>query len=113
MVNRGVGDAPDGRPDRRRGGLLAANPTCSRSVPHGRLGQHRARGRLSLIPEASSVTVARGDEELKERVQLCLTPGASVKPAAEGWNLRTGDHLPVTSAKEVDVSLIAILAKGF
>ncbi len=36
----------------------------------------------------------------------------SVEPA-EGWNLRAGIHVPVTSAKELDFSLIVILTKGF
>src|SRR3990172_6132647 len=68
--------------------------------------------RLFLILELNSVTVLRGDEELKERVQLYVTPGVSVEPA-EGWNLRAGVHLPVTSARELDWSLIVILTKGF
>jgi len=68
--------------------------------------------RLFLILELNSVTVMRGEAEIRERVQLYLTPGVSVEPA-EGWNLRAGVHLPVTSANEVDSSLIVILTKGF
>jgi hypothetical protein len=58
------------------------------------------------------VTVVRGDEALKEKVQLYLTPGVSVEPA-RGWNLRAGIQLPVTSAKEFDYNVIIILTKGF
>jgi len=36
----------------------------------------------------------------------------SVEPA-EGWNLRAGVHLPVTSARELDWRLIVIATKGF
>lgn len=68
--------------------------------------------RLGLILELNSVTVVRGNEELKERVQLYLTPGVSVEPA-KSWNLRGGVQLPVTSAKEFDYQLIVILTKGF
>jgi len=68
--------------------------------------------RLFLILELNSVTVMRGDEELKERVQFYLTPGVSVEPA-EGWNLRAGVHLPVTSTRELDWSLIVIATRGF
>lgn len=68
--------------------------------------------RLGLILEVNSVTVVKGDEELKERVQLYLTPGVSVEPA-KGWNLRAGIQLPVTKAKEFDYNLIVILTKGF
>lgn len=58
------------------------------------------------------MTRIRGDDELRERVQLYLTPGVSVEPA-KGWNLRAGIQLPVTSAKEFDYNLIVILTKGF
>lgn len=68
--------------------------------------------RVGLILELNSVTVVKGDEELKERVQLYLTPGVSVEPA-KGWDLRAGIQLPVTSAKEFDYNLIVILTKGF
>jgi hypothetical protein len=68
--------------------------------------------RLDLILELNSVTVVRGDDELKEQVQLYLTPGVSVEPA-KGWNLRGGIQLPVTSAKQFDYNLIVILTKGF
>ncbi|MBI2218174.1 MAG: transporter [Candidatus Rokubacteria bacterium] len=68
--------------------------------------------RLDLLLEMNSVMVVKGDEELKERVQLYLTPGVSVAPA-EGWNLRAGVQLPVTSAKEFDYNVIVILTKEF
>ncbi len=68
--------------------------------------------RLFLILELNSVTVMRGDDELNERVQLYLTPGVSAEPA-EGWNLRVGVHLPVTSARALDWSLIVIATRGF
>lgn len=67
--------------------------------------------RVGLILELNSVTVVRGDEELKERMQLYLTPGVSVEPA-KGWNLRAGIQFPVTSAKEFDFNVIVILTKG-
>lgn len=68
--------------------------------------------RLGLILELNSVMVVRGDEELKERMQLYLTLGVSVEPA-KGWNLRAGIQFPVTSAKEFDSNVIVILTKGF
>ncbi len=67
---------------------------------------------LGPILELNSVTRIRGDDELRERVQVYLTPGVSVEPA-KGWNLRAGIQLPVTSAKEFDYNLIVILTKGF
>lgn len=67
---------------------------------------------LAAILELNSVTLLHPGDPLTERVQLYLTPGVSVEPA-EGWNLRAGVHLPVTSAKEVDWSLIVILTRGF
>lgn len=68
--------------------------------------------RLGLILELNSVTVVRGDEELKETVQLYLTPGVSVD-LAKGWNLRGGTQLPVTNARQFDYNLIVILTRGF
>jgi len=67
---------------------------------------------LALLLELNSVTLLHRGDPLSERVQLYLTPGVSVEPA-KGWNLRSGIHLPVTSAKEVDYTLIVILTKGF
>ncbi|OGK82396.1 MAG: hypothetical protein A2X52_11395 [Candidatus Rokubacteria bacterium GWC2_70_16] len=67
---------------------------------------------LAAILELNSVTMLHPGDPLRERVQLYLTPGVSVEPA-EGWNLRAGIHLPVTSAKEVDWSLLVILTRGF
>lgn len=67
---------------------------------------------LALILELNSVTVVRGEEELKKRVQLYLTPGVSVRPA-QAWDLRAGMQVALTSAKEFDYSLIMILTKGF
>ncbi|MBI4589688.1 MAG: transporter [Candidatus Rokubacteria bacterium] len=68
--------------------------------------------RLGLILELNSVTMTQGEDPLKERVQLYLTPGMSVEPA-KGWNVRAGIQLPITSAKEFDYNLIVILTKGF
>ena len=67
---------------------------------------------LALLLELNSATVLHRGDPLTERVQLYLTPGVSVEPA-EGWNLRAGIHLPVTSAKELDYSVIVMLTKGF
>ena len=68
--------------------------------------------RLWLILELNSATLIKGEDPLKGRVQLYLTPGVSGEPA-EGWNLRAGIQLPVTSAKEFDYNLIVILTRGF
>ena len=67
---------------------------------------------LAVLLELNSVTLLHRGEPLTERVQLYLTPGLSVEPA-DGWNLRAGIHVPVTSARELDYSLIVILTKGF
>ena len=92
--------APPVRPDKAQS--VTANLTATYSLIE----------RLGLILELNSVTRIRGDDELKERVQLYLTPGVSVEPA-KGWNLRAGVQLPVTSAKEFDYNVIVILTKGF
>lgn len=70
--------------------------------------------RLGLILELNSVTRVGGenDDRLNERVQLYLTPGAAVEPA-EGWNLRAGVQLPLTSARQFDYNVVVILTKGF
>lgn len=67
---------------------------------------------LAVLLELNSVTVLHQGDPLTERVQLYLTPGVSVEPA-KGWNLRGGIHLPVTSARELEHSVIVILTKGF
>lgn len=68
---------------------------------------------LGLILEVNSVTRIGGeDDSLKERVQLYLTPGLSVEPS-EGWNLRGGVQLPLTSARQFDYNIIVILTRGF
>ncbi len=67
---------------------------------------------LALLLELNSVTLLHRGDPLSERVQLYLPPGVSVEPA-EGWNRRAGVHLPVTSARGLDWSLIVILTKGF
>jgi hypothetical protein len=93
-------------------GAEAVRPQKEEGVTANLTATYSPVKRLFLILELNSVTVLRGDEELNKRVQLYLTPGVSVEPA-EGWNLRAGIRLPVTSAKEVDYSLIVILTKGF
>ncbi|MBI2202771.1 MAG: transporter [Candidatus Rokubacteria bacterium] len=75
-------------------------------------GTYSPLERLALILELNGVTVTKGDEELKDRVQLYLTPGLSVE-LAKSWNLRAGAQLPVTSARDFDYNVIVILTKGF
>ena len=93
-------------------GAEAVRPHKEEGVTANLTATYSPVKRLFLILELNSVTVMRGDEELKERVQLYVTPGVSVEPA-EGWNLRAGVHLPVTSARELDWRLIVIATKGF
>lgn len=93
-------DAPRVRPDREQG--ITANLT----------GTYSPLEWVALILELNTATVIRGDEELRERVQLYLTPGLSVDPA-ERWNLRGGIQFPVSSAKESDYTLILMLTRAF
>ncbi|MBI2160823.1 MAG: transporter [Candidatus Rokubacteria bacterium] len=87
-------------------------PDKAQSVTANLTATYSPVERLGLILEMNTVTVVKGDEELKERTQVYLTPGVSVEPA-QGWNLRAGVQLPVTSAKEFDYNVIVILTKGF
>jgi hypothetical protein len=87
-------------------------PEREQAVTANLAGTYAIIERLGLILELNSAIVIKGDEELRKRVQLYLTPGVSVEPAA-GWNLRGGIQLPMTSAKEFDYNLIIILTKGF
>ena len=93
-------------------GEEAVTPDKEQGVTANLTGTFSLLGWLGLILELNSVTVVKGDEELKERVQLYLTPGVSVEPA-KGWNLRAGIQLPVTRAKEFDYNFIFIVTKGF
>ena len=68
--------------------------------------------RVGLMLEASTVTVVRGDEALRERPQLYLTPGLGVE-VAPGWNLRGGVQLPVTRARAFDYNALLILTRTF
>lgn len=88
------------RPDKEE--QVAANLTAT-CFPFERLG---------LILELNSVTLIKGEDPLRERVQFYLTPGVSAEPA-KGWNLRAGIQLPVTSARGFDYNLIIMLTKGF
>lgn len=70
--------------------------------------------RLGLILELNSVTRVGGeaDDGLNDRLQLYLTPGIAVEPAA-GWNLRAGIQVPLTNARQFDYNVVVILTKGF
>jgi len=92
-------------------GAEAVRPHKEEGVTADLTATYSPVGRLFLILELNSVTVMRGDDELKERVHLYLTPGVSAEPA-EGWNLRAGVHLPVTSARGLDWRVIVIATKG-
>ncbi|MBI3031239.1 MAG: transporter [Candidatus Rokubacteria bacterium] len=93
-------------------GEESIRPEREQVVTANLTGTYSPLERVGLILELNSVTMIRGEDPLKERVQLYLTPGVSVEPA-KGWNLRAGIQLPVTSAKEFDYTLIVILTKGF
>src|SRR3989338_389889 len=93
-------DEPRVRPDRQQ--QVTANLTATYSPVAA----------LALIVELNSVTAVTGDDALNERVQLYVTPGVSAEPA-QGWNLRAGIQLPVTSARAFDYNLIVILTRGF
>lgn len=93
-------DEPRVRPDRQQ--QVTANLTVT----------YAPVAALALIVELNSVTAVTGDDTLNERVQLYVTPGVSAEPA-EGWNLRAGIQLPVTSARAFDYNLIVILTRGF
>jgi hypothetical protein len=68
--------------------------------------------RVGLILEASAVTEIRGDEALRERPQLYLTPGLGVE-VVRGWSLRAGVQLPVTRARSFDYNALLILTRTF
>jgi hypothetical protein len=68
--------------------------------------------RVGLILEASTVTVIRGDETLRKRPQLYLTPGLGVE-VVRGWSLRGGIQLPVTRARSFDYNALLILTRTF
>jgi Putative MetA-pathway of phenol degradation len=67
---------------------------------------------LTAILEVNTATVIAGDPGLRGRVQLYLTPGVSLEPAAR-WSLRVGVQVPLTSARELDYNVIFLATKGF
>lgn len=93
-------------------GEESIRPEREQVVTANLTGTYSPLERLGLILELNSVTMIRGEDPLRERVQLYLTPGVSVEPA-KGWNLRGGIQLPITSAKAFEYNLIVILTKGF
>jgi hypothetical protein len=93
-------------------GEESIRPAKEQAVTANLTGTYAVLERLGLILELNSVTMIQGKDPLKEQVQLYLTPGVSGEPA-EGWNLRGGIQLPVTSAKAFDYNLIVILTRGF
>ncbi|HAM55128.1 MAG TPA: hypothetical protein DCQ64_06875 [Candidatus Rokubacteria bacterium] len=93
-------------------GEESIRPEREQVVTANLTGTYSPLERLGLILELNSVTMIRGEDPLRERVQLYLTPGVSVEPA-KGWNLRGGIQVPVTSAKQFDYNVMVILTKGF
>ena len=67
---------------------------------------------FGVLLELNSVTVVEGDEAMKHRVQLYVTPGIAAEPAPR-WNVRAGVQIPATSAKEFDYNVIAVLTRVF
>ena len=67
---------------------------------------------ITGILELNTATVIAGDPRLRERVQVYLTPGVSVEPAA-GWNVRVGVQVAVTRARALDRNVILLVTKGF
>jgi len=67
---------------------------------------------LGLFLELNSVTLFKGDPELKDRTQLYLTPGVTVEPA-KGWNVRAGVQLPLTNAREFDYQIGVAVMRSF
>ncbi len=65
-----------------------------------------------LILERNGATLLKGDRELKDRLQLYVTPGLVLEPV-KNWNVRAGVQLPVTSAKEFDYQLIVAVMREF
>ena len=67
---------------------------------------------LTAILEVNTVTVIAGDPGLRGRVQMYLTPGASLEPGAR-WSFRVGVQVPLTSARDHDYNVTFLATKGF
>jgi hypothetical protein len=65
-----------------------------------------------IVELNSALVTAGGDSAVRNRMQLYVTPGLSTKPA-EGWDIRAGVQLPITSAKEFDYNIVFLVTKGF